>query len=79
MSDPFKYRIRAEVRKFLRTVECEVEATEEALLHEGVFENEKVLFIERQEDLYASHHYKGKVAVRVTRDSYRRGKVIAYD
>lgn len=79
MSDPFKYKAFAHVEVFGMGRWCAVDATKEGLKalqndQDRVFKGEEMLWVCRNEDLYASSHYKGKVAVRVNRDDFVRAK-----
>lgn len=55
--------------------ECRVFLTELAMTKPAnhVFTRKEIFFVERNEDHYGSHHYKGKVAVMLTRRNFMAG------
>lgn len=79
MKEPFIHEAYARVSKFGESKLCKVKATEEALdkLIDGwFFTGKDLLWIERPEDQYASHHFTGKEAVKVTREDFLKGRSI---
>lgn len=79
MSTPFVHEAYARVAKFGEARLCKVLATEDALdkLVDGwVFTGKDLLWVERPEDEYASHHFSGKAAVKVEREAFLEGRSI---
>ena len=74
MNDPFEYSGRAKVEMFGTTKIVGVMLTKDAIresLHITFRVSDgNLLWIERGEDEYASNHYEGKVAVKVTREEW---------
>ena len=79
MSDPFVHKgIKAYCHMFNCNVLVKVDLTEEGFSKfkedpYHIFTGNQLLWIERGEDLYASHHYKGRCAARVMRSDFKEG------
>ena len=83
MSDPFIHKCKVYVGKFGKISFCDAEITQEAFdrvnLSSHTFSKAGlVLYVGRGEDLYASPHFAGREAVRVTRESFQKGLTDSY-
>ena len=74
MRDPFTEKMYVECSYFSKLRRCEVMGTAEAKANpHHIYNREEIHFIDRPEDMYASHHYTGKNMVRLTREDWKRG------
>jgi hypothetical protein len=79
MRDPFTDRKVVFIKCFGKVKKLETEVTKEVINFPPTYVfngSEEVLYVERQEDLYGSHHYTGKPAVRVKRSDWINAKVL---
>lgn len=73
MKDPFTEPMRVECKAFGKYRVCKVMATPEAKANPlPPYERKELLFVSRNEDMYGSHHYQGKNAVRLLREDWMR-------
>lgn len=76
MNDPFTEPMIVECSVFGQYRMCTVVGTKEAKESPiPPYDEECLLYIERPEDMYASGHYKGKNAVRLTKENWKKAYI----